>query len=88
MRGQRERLWPVGPQGLMGPMAPKGDPGPMGSQGPLELQGMPGPRGPTGPQNVNIGQAVPNINTTVDTTGLERSFSLCSLWDRIGSVEP
>ena len=62
----------------MGPVGLKGDPGPMGPHGPPGLQGMPGPRGPPGPQNANIGQAVPNINTTLDTTGLERSFSLCT----------
>ena len=40
--------------------------------------GNPWTQGPTGPQNANIGQAVPNINTTLDTAGLERSFSLCT----------
>ena len=45
---------------------------------PQDYQGIPGPRGPPGPQNANIGQAIPNINTTLDTTCLERSFSLCT----------
>ena len=64
------------PQGLMGPVGPKGDPGPMGHRGPPGLQGILEPRGPPGPQNGNLGQAVANINTTLDTTGLERSFTL------------
>ena len=78
MREQRGRPGPMGPQGLMGPVGPKGDPGPMGPRGPPALQGVPGPRGPPGPQNANLVQAVPNINTTLDTTHLEISFSLCT----------
>ena len=62
----------------MGPVGPKGDPGPMGPRGPPGQQGMPGPRGPPGPQQVSTSQVVPNINTTLDTAGLERSFSLCT----------
>ena len=78
MRGQRLRPGPTGPRGLMGLMGPKGGPKPMGPRGPPGLQGLPGPRGPPGPQSGSAGQAVPNINTTLDTTGLERSFSLCT----------
>ena len=78
MRGQRGRPGLVGPRGVMGPVGPKGDPRPMGPREPPGLQGVPGPRGPPRPQNANIGQVVPNINTTLDTTGLERSFSLCT----------
>ena len=59
----------------MGPVGPKGDPGPMGPRGPPGLQGIPGPRGPPGLQQVFTSQVVPNINTTLDTAGLERSFS-------------
>ena len=62
----------------MGPVGPKGDPGPMGPRGPPGQQGMPGPRGPPGPQQVFTSQVVPNVNTTLDTAGLERSFSLCT----------
>ena len=58
----------------MGLVGPKGDSGPMGPHGPPGLQGIPGPRGPPGPQNANIGQAVPNINTTLDTTGFLLMF--------------
>ena len=39
---------------------------------------MSGPRGPPGAQGGNSGQAIPNINTTLDTTGLEGSFTLCT----------
>ena len=67
--------WQSGRPGLMGP---KGDPGPMGPRGPPRLQGIPGPRGPPGPQSGNAGQAMPNINTALDNTSLERSFSLCT----------
>ena len=62
----------------MGPVGPKGDPGPMGPRGPPGLQGIPGPRDPPGLQQVATSQAVPNINTTLDTAHLERSFSLCT----------
>ena len=62
----------------MGPVGPKGDPGPMGPRGPPGQQGMLGPRGPPGPQQVFTSQVVPNVNTTLDTAGLERSFSLCT----------
>ena len=62
----------------MGPVGPKGDPGPMGPRGPPGIQGIPGPRGPPGHQQPHPTQAMPNINTTLDTTGLERSFSLCT----------
>ena len=78
MRGQRGRPGPMGPQGRMGPIGPKGDPGPMGPRGPPGTQGIPGPRGPPGNPLLYPTQAVPNINTTLDTTGLERSFSLCT----------
>ena len=50
----------------------------MGPEDLPELQGMPGPRGPPGPQNANMGHTVLNINTALDTTGLERSFSMCT----------
>ena len=62
----------------MGPVGPKGDPGPMGPRGPPGTQGIPGPRGPPGNPPLHPTQAIPNINTTLDTTGLERSFSLCT----------
>ena len=61
-----------------GPGGTKGGSQTNGTHGPPGLQGIPGLRGPPVPQNVNIGQAIPNINTTLDTTGLERSFSLCT----------
>ena len=77
LRGQRGRLGPKGPQGPMRPVGPKGDSGPIGPRGSPGLQGLPGPRGPPGPQNINASQVIPNINTKLDTTGLERSFSLC-----------
>ena len=63
---------------MMGPVGPKGDPGPMGPRGPPGVQGILGPRGPPGQQHQHPAQAMPNINTTLDTTGLERSFSLCT----------
>ena len=78
LRGQRGKPGPVGPQGMMGPVGPKGDPGPMGPRGPPGVQGIPGPRGPPGHQQPCPTQAMPNINTTLDTTRLERSFSLCT----------
>ena len=78
MRGQRGRPGPVGPRGMMGPVGPRGDPGPMGPRGPQGIQGIPGPRGPSGHQQLNPNSVVPPINTTLDTTGLERSFSLCT----------
>ena len=78
MRGQRGRPGPMGQQGRMGPMGLKWDPGPMGSRGPLGIQGIPGPRGPPGNPQLHPTQVMPNINTTLDTTGLERSFSLCT----------
>ena len=78
LRGQRGRPGLIGPKGLTGPMGPKGDHGPMGPRGPSGLQGLPGPRGPPGPQSGSAGHIVPNINTTLDTTGLERSLSLCT----------
>ena len=78
LRGQRGRPGPMGPRGLMGQVGPKGELGPIGPRGPHGLQGIPGPRGPPGPQNGNSNQPVPNINTTLDTTGLERSFTLCT----------
>ena len=78
MRGQRGRPGPMGLQGRMGPVGPKGDPGPMGPRGPLGTQGIPGPRGPPGNPQLHPTQAIPNINTTLDTTGLEKSFSLCT----------
>ena len=78
MKGQRGRPGPMGPQGSMGPVGPKGDPGPMGPRGPLGTQAIPGPRGPPGNPQLHPTQAIPNINTTLDTTGLERSFSLCT----------
>ena len=78
MRGQRGRPGPMGPWGPMGPVGPKGDLGPMGPREPPGLQGIPGPRGPPGPQGGNMNQPVPNINTTLDTIGLERSFTQCS----------
>ena len=78
MRGQRRRPGPMGPQAPMGPVGPKGDLGLMGPRGPPGLQGIPGPKGPPGPQGENLNQPVPNINTTLDTTGLERSFTLCT----------
>ena len=78
LRGQRGRPGPIGPPGLMGPVGPKGDPGPMGPRGPPGLQGIPGPRGPPGLQQMATSQLIPNINTTLDTAGLERSFSLCT----------
>ena len=62
----------------MGPVGPKCDPGPMGPRGPPGIQGIPGPRGHPGPQQPCPTQAMPNINTTLDTTGLEGSFSLCT----------
>ena len=68
----------MGPQGRMGPVAPKGDPGPMGPRGPPGMQEIPGPRGPPGNPSLRPAPAIPNINTTLDTTGLERSFSLCT----------
>ena len=76
--GQRGRPGLMGPQGRMGPVGPKGDPGPMGPRGPPGIQGIPGPRGPPGNQQLHPTQAIPNVNTTLDTTGLERSFSLCT----------
>ena len=78
LRGPRGRPGPVGPQGMMGPVGQKGDSGPMGPRGPPGIQGIPGPRGPPGYQQLHPTQAMPNINTTLDTTGLERSFSLCT----------
>ena len=78
MRGQRGRPGPMGPQGRMGPVGPKGDPGPMGPRGPPGTQGIQGPRGPPGNPPLCPAQAIPNINTTLDTTGLERSFLLCT----------
>ena len=78
LRGQRGRPGPVGPQGMMGPVGPKGDPRPMGPRGPPGIQGISGPRGPPGHQQPHPTQAMPNINTTLDTTGLERSFFLCT----------
>ena len=78
MRGQRGRPGPAGPRGMMGPVGPRGNPGPMGSRGPQGMQGIPGPRGPPWHQNLNPNQVVPSINTTLDTTGLEKSFSLCT----------
>ena len=78
MRGQRGRPGPMGPWGLMGPVGSKGDPGPMGPRRPPGHQGIHRPRGPPGPQSGNLNQPVPNINTTLDTTGLERSFTLCT----------
>ena len=78
LRGQRGRPGPVGLRGMMGPVGPKGDLGPMGPRGPPGVQGIPGPRGPPGHQQPCPTQAMPNINTTLDTTGLERSFSLCT----------
>ena len=78
MRGQRGKPGPMGPQGRMGPVGPKGDPGPMGPRGPPGTQGIPGPRGPPGNPPLRPAQALPNINTTLDTTELERSFSLCT----------
>ena len=57
-----------------GTSRPKGDPGPMGPRGPPGTQGIPGPRGPPGNPPLHPIQAIPNINTTLDTTGLERSF--------------
>ena len=78
MRGQRGRPGAMGPQGRMGPVGPKGDPGRIGHRGPPGTQGIPGPRGPPGNPPLHPTQAIPNINTTLDTTGLERSFSLCT----------
>ena len=78
LRGQRGRPGPMGPRVMMGLVGPKGDPGPMGPRGPPGVQGIPGPRGPPGQQHQHLTQAMPNINTTMDTTGLERSFSLCT----------
>ena len=63
---------------MMGLIRPKGNPGPMGPRGPPGVQRIPGPRGPPELQNVNAAQAPPNINTTLNTTGLERSFTLCT----------
>ena len=63
---------------MMGPVGPKGGPGPMGPRGPPGIQGIPGPRRPPGHQQPQLTHAIPNINTTLDTTGLERSFSLCT----------
>ena len=62
----------------MGPVGPKGDPRPMGPREPPGVQGIPGPRGPPGHQQPYLTQPIPNINTTLDTIGLERSFSLCT----------
>ena len=78
MRGQRGSPQAMGPWGPIGPVGPKGDLGPMGPRGAPELQGIPGPRGPPGPQGGNMNQPAPSINTTLDTTGLERSFTLCT----------
>ena len=50
----------------------------MGPRGPPGPQGIPGPRGYPGTQSGSSGQTLPNINTTLDTTGLERSFTLCT----------
>ena len=59
---------------MMGPVGPKA----MGPRGPPGIQGIPGPRGPPGHQQLQPTDAMPNINTTLDSTGLERSFSLCT----------
>ena len=78
LSSQRGRPGPMGSRGMMGPVGPKGDPGTMAPRGPPGIQGIPGPRGPPGHQQPCPTQAMPNINTTLDTTGLERSFSLCT----------
>ena len=78
MMGQRGRPGPMGPQGQMGLVGPKGDPGPIGPRGPPGMQGISGPRGPPGNPSLHPAPAIPSINTTLDTTGLERSFSLCT----------
>ena len=78
MRGQRGRPGPMGPQGHIGSVGPKGDPGPIGPRGPPGMQGIPGPREPPGNPSLHPAPAISSINTTLDTTGLERSFSLCT----------
>ena len=79
MRGQRGRPGPMGPQGQMGPVGPRVPSiGHIGPREPPGMQGIPGPRVPPGNPLLHPAPAIPNINTTLDTTGLERSFSLCT----------